>query len=450
MTGRGPKAKLVERAFWEACPYAPSDFAEIRTRLIRTDKPDPATNEEAVAILKISAKDPDERKVGRAFSNAVIELALASIPGFFGVGGGFLIVPALVLFSIGGIAATVGTPSWLVWTISVVFGFIQAFTYAEIAGLFPSKSGGASVYGAAAWVRYSRLIAPLSVWCNWLAWTPVLAIGCGIAAGYMLNAFFPVPGQEAVDAAVAAGTFATADEAAAALTPAIRAWEIQFLDLSFLKDGLTLRINATFFIGAVLMLIVFAIQHRGILGTARVQTIIGIAVIVPLLIIGIVPLVTGDVATSNLTPLAPGLDPATAAWDRTGWTLFMGGLFIAAWSAYAFETAIGLAGRSCGELASLGHAYGLAGQPRRARELLSELETRSREEYVSPVYFSAIHAGLGDGPAALEWLDRAYRERSSWLVFVGCEPWWDPLRGDARFDDLVRRVGVQQPRRVGG
>jgi amino acid transporter len=62
-------------------------------------------------------------------------------------------VPALVLFSIGGIAATVGTPSVLVWTLSVIFGFIQAFTYAEIAGLFPNKSGGASVYGAAAWVR---------------------------------------------------------------------------------------------------------------------------------------------------------------------------------------------------------------------------------------------------------------------------------------------------------
>jgi Amino acid permease len=62
-------------------------------------------------------------------------------------------VPALVLFSIGGIAAKVGTPSVLVWTLSVIFGFLQAFTYAEIAGLFPNKSGGASVYGAAAWVR---------------------------------------------------------------------------------------------------------------------------------------------------------------------------------------------------------------------------------------------------------------------------------------------------------
>jgi amino acid transporter len=57
-------------------------------------------------------------------------------------------VPALVLFSIGGIAATIGNPSWVVWILSVSFGFLQAFIYAEIAGLFPSKSGGASVYGA--------------------------------------------------------------------------------------------------------------------------------------------------------------------------------------------------------------------------------------------------------------------------------------------------------------
>jgi hypothetical protein len=82
------KAKLVEEAFWEACPFAPSDYAQVTTRLSRTDRPNPESNEQAVAILKISAKDPDAEKVGRGFSNAVIELALASIPGFFGVGGG--------------------------------------------------------------------------------------------------------------------------------------------------------------------------------------------------------------------------------------------------------------------------------------------------------------------------------------------------------------------------
>ncbi|MCH2173210.1 DUF1446 domain-containing protein [Myxococcota bacterium] len=82
------KARLVEDAFWEACPFSPDDFAHVSTRLVRTDKPDPESNEQAVSILRISVKDPDEKKVGRAFSNAVIELGLASIPGFFGVGGG--------------------------------------------------------------------------------------------------------------------------------------------------------------------------------------------------------------------------------------------------------------------------------------------------------------------------------------------------------------------------
>jgi hypothetical protein len=82
------KAALVEEGFWVACPFAPDDFASVTSTLVRTDKPDPATNEEAVAVWRISVKDPDERKVGRAVSNAVIELALANIPGFFGVGAG--------------------------------------------------------------------------------------------------------------------------------------------------------------------------------------------------------------------------------------------------------------------------------------------------------------------------------------------------------------------------
>src|SRR5712671_533302 len=107
--------------------------------------------------------------------------------GAFWVASG---VPPLVLFSIGAIAATIGSPSWLVWTISIGIGFIQAFTYAEIAGIFDEKSGGVAVYGATAWIRYSRILAPLSVWCYWFAWSPVLAIGSGLAAGYVLTAFF--------------------------------------------------------------------------------------------------------------------------------------------------------------------------------------------------------------------------------------------------------------------
>jgi len=82
------KARLVEEAFWAACPFDRDDFAAVKTRLVRTDKADPESNEEATAFFKISLKDPDEKKVGRATSNAMIELALASIPGFTSVGGG--------------------------------------------------------------------------------------------------------------------------------------------------------------------------------------------------------------------------------------------------------------------------------------------------------------------------------------------------------------------------
>jgi len=81
------KARLVEDAFWAACPYRREDFDSVSTKLIRTDKPDPATNEEAVALWRITLKDHDERKVGRALADAAVEIALATIPGFFNVGG---------------------------------------------------------------------------------------------------------------------------------------------------------------------------------------------------------------------------------------------------------------------------------------------------------------------------------------------------------------------------
>ncbi|MGD9754529.1 MAG: acyclic terpene utilization AtuA family protein, partial [Acidimicrobiia bacterium] len=81
------KAELLQRQIWSAFPGGPEHFEQARVQLIRTDKADPATNEEATALLKITVKDPDERKVGRAFSNQAVEFGLASIPGFYGLSG---------------------------------------------------------------------------------------------------------------------------------------------------------------------------------------------------------------------------------------------------------------------------------------------------------------------------------------------------------------------------
>ncbi|WP_448953982.1 APC family permease [Labrys neptuniae] len=264
--------------------------------------------------------------------------------GAFWVASG---VPPLVLFSIGGIAGTTGTPAFLIWTASMIMGFIQSFTYAEIAGLFPNKSGGSSVYGATAWLRYSKFIAPLSVWCNWFAWSPVLSLGCSIAAGYILNALFPIPvftESSAEVVAYIAGHAGTAPADAitavtAAATPAIRNWTL----FSHTLGPVGFSFNAVFFIGAILMLITFAIQHRGILGTANTQKVIGLIVIIPMLVVGIVPIVTGQINWANYSPLVPlatAYAPAPGSWNVAGWTLVLGGMFIAAWSTYGFETAV--------------------------------------------------------------------------------------------------------------
>ena len=80
------KAQLVDESFWLACPYDREDFDSVTTRIVRSDKPDPSTNEEAVALWHLTLKDRDEAKVGRAVANAAVEIALSSAPGFFNVG----------------------------------------------------------------------------------------------------------------------------------------------------------------------------------------------------------------------------------------------------------------------------------------------------------------------------------------------------------------------------
>lgn len=220
-------------------------------------------------------------------------------------------VPALVLFSMGGISALTGPTAVLAWALSMCIGFIDCFIYAEIAGLHPRKSGGTAVHGATAWIRYSKFTAPMSLWCNWVAWSPVLAIGSGLGAGYLLSIFF-------------------------APDSSINTWNVTLVNLDFLKSGLELRINATFIIGALILLVVWNIQHRGILRTAKIQTILTVGTLLPLLLVAVIPIFQGSVVMSNFSPFVP----VNGSWDISGWTLFLGAMFIAAWSTYGFETAV--------------------------------------------------------------------------------------------------------------
>jgi Acyclic terpene utilisation family protein AtuA len=80
------KAALVERTLWDSWPGGKSGFDSVEVSLVRTDKPDPTTNEEASAELRITVKDREERKVGRAFSGRITEMSLSSYPGLYGAG----------------------------------------------------------------------------------------------------------------------------------------------------------------------------------------------------------------------------------------------------------------------------------------------------------------------------------------------------------------------------
>jgi hypothetical protein len=59
---------------------------------------------------------------------------------------------------------------------------------------------------------------------------------------------------------------------------------------------------------------------------------------------------------------------------------------------------------------------------------------------VSSLYFAAIHTGLGEKSAALDWLDKAYKERNDRLVYLAVDPIADPLRSEPRFRNLLTHI----------
>ena len=93
-------------------------------------------------------------------------------------------------------------------------------------------------------------------------------------------------------------------------------------------------------------------------------------------------------------------------------------------------------------VASLGHAYAVAGRTNDARRVLTDLDDLARQRYVLPYFRAAVYTGLGDKDEAFAWLERAFDERHPGLVLVNVDPRFDILRSDPRFADLVRRLGV--------
>ena len=91
-------------------------------------------------------------------------------------------------------------------------------------------------------------------------------------------------------------------------------------------------------------------------------------------------------------------------------------------------------------LSALAHAEALSGHHAAANKLLAQLEGPSKKQYVSPYYIAIVYLGLGKNELAMNWLEKAYTDRSNGLVFLKVEPELDPLRTNPHFITLQNRL----------
>jgi serine/threonine-protein kinase len=102
-----------------------------------------------------------------------------------------------------------------------------------------------------------------------------------------------------------------------------------------------------------------------------------------------------------------------------------------------------ISGSSFNRKSSLAHAYATAGQPARAREVLTTLHAAAANRYVPAYWFALVYAGLGERDKALRYLERSYEERSTVLAYLLIDPRLAPLRDDPRFLALAQRLDGQ-------
>ena len=93
-------------------------------------------------------------------------------------------------------------------------------------------------------------------------------------------------------------------------------------------------------------------------------------------------------------------------------------------------------------LATLGYTQAATGNRAEAMKTLQRLGDLSKQRYIPAFYFATVYSGLGQKDEAFEWLEKAYQERSNYLLLLKRVECMVPLRSDPRFQDLVRRIGL--------
>jgi TolB-like protein/DNA-binding winged helix-turn-helix (wHTH) protein/Flp pilus assembly protein TadD len=111
----------------------------------------------------------------------------------------------------------------------------------------------------------------------------------------------------------------------------------------------------------------------------------------------------------------------------------------------ALEKGVSVSNRSPALVGLLANAYAQAGQHPDAIRLLAELNRRKQAGFVPAAAFVLAYLGLGENNQAFVWLEQAYKEQSNILQLMKIFPFFDPIRSDPRFVDLLHRVGLDRP-----
>ena len=170
-------------------------------------------------------------------------------------------------------------------------------------------------------------------------------------------------------------------------------------------------------------------------------------------------------ALSLLANLAPGsISVFTRQWDpaieqlrsaidldKTYWMThcFLGRAYEAKGqlpqAMVSFQAALQLDPQHSEIWSAIGHAYAVSGKKADATKVLAHLKELSADSYVAPYNVAIIYAGLGDKDQTFAWLEQSYKDRGYYLpVFLTTDSRLDKFHNDARFIDLVRRVGLPQ------
>jgi amino acid transporter len=199
--------------------------------------------------------------------------------------------PAFLIAALGGSIGALGTTgAFLLWTISICLGALQNNIHAELACMFPNKSGGVALYAHEAWRKYLTLIGPLATFGYWIGWSVVLSVN-GLVAGVLLQSEF-------------------------------------FSSSTWSTSGAGFDLNLAVVFGAVLIIVVWLFNIYGVRPAVWFGYVTGALLCIPAFVLMFFPYITGDWSSSNMT---------WSIGSGGGLALCLTWLYFMCWSAYGIE-----------------------------------------------------------------------------------------------------------------